>query len=387
MARRNLNPQPQRGLTLIVLLFIIGLAATAYLLYALNANQAQIERDKKTAAALAEAKVALISYAIARDDNFGTLTVERPGEFPCPDTTNDGVAESSCIAGRLGRVPWKTLNIDAPLDGSGEVLWYSLSGPFRNKSVNAAPINSDTKANLVVKANDGAATLAQEAVAVIFAPGPAVPSQLRGTSAAPCPTTGTNIAENLCAANYLESSSGVNNATTNGPFIDGVPSGSYNDRVAYISTRDFIPEIEKRVGVLLRTVLVNYAAANAGLYPWPDQFSGGSADGVSDVGITRGRLPLTALPVDWGGSYALPNWFMDNQWYKTIYYAIGALTLDGALGPQALFFMPGTPVGVIARPSGTLSDYLEDPENNDGDDVYVTPTSSSRDRDRIYVLL
>lgn len=370
-------------MALIMLVFIIGLAATAFILNALNANTVKIERDKKTAEALAVAKAALIDYAIGRDDDSGTATIERPGEFPCPDTTNDGYAESSCVSGRLGRLPWKTLNIDRLLDGSGEALWYTLSGPFRNKNSNPSPINSDTHANISVFGNDGVSLITSQAVALVFAPGALVGTQHRDTASAPCLTTGTSISANLCATNYLEGTAGISNAVTNGPFIDGTQSATYNDRIIYILGSDFIPDIEKRVGGLLKTLLANYFSAN-GVYPWPDNFS--TSDGVSDIGLSRGRLPLTAAPVDWSGSYLLPSWFMNNQWYNQIYYATGVLTADG-VAAQAVFFMPGAPVGAIVRPSNNLSDYLEDPENKDGvNDVYITPTSQNRDRDRIYVL-
>jgi len=63
------------------------------------------------------------------------------------------------------------------------------------------------------------------------------------------------------------------------------------------------------------------------------------------------------------------------------------LSVDGEV--QYLFFMPGTPIGTLVRSvtDTTLSDYLEDSENNDdANDLYVTPTSKALDRDRLYHL-
>src|SRR5258706_14542187 len=75
----------QRGVALIivVVLLLIGIGAALFA-FIRPASQA-IERDKVTAAALAQASTALIGRAAA-DAN-------RPGSLPCPDTNNDGIAE------------------------------------------------------------------------------------------------------------------------------------------------------------------------------------------------------------------------------------------------------------------------------------------------------
>ncbi|HSS46974.1 MAG TPA: hypothetical protein VLL03_06130, partial [Burkholderiales bacterium] len=198
-----------------------------------------INRDKQTAAALAMAKDALIGRA-ATDTTI-------PGSLPCPDAVtnipginvpNDGIADlfagSNCPS-YIGRLPWRTLVLPDLRDGSGERLWYALSPNFRDHP-SAQPINSDTKGNITVYADSTAATLTNEAVAVIFAPGAALGTQNRDTTtSALCPTTGTTIALNLCAANYLETTGGVNNATTNGPFIQAQSSGTFNDRLLVIT--------------------------------------------------------------------------------------------------------------------------------------------------------
>src|ERR1700686_451826 len=80
----------QRGVALIIVavLLLIGVGAALFA-FMLPASQA-IERAKVTAAALAQAKAALIGYAASNPN--------QPGVLPCPDKFNDGSAFSPCGA-------------------------------------------------------------------------------------------------------------------------------------------------------------------------------------------------------------------------------------------------------------------------------------------------
>lgn len=383
----------QRGAALIIMLIIMVMGALTFLVSSLNSSALQINRDKITANALAQAKEALISYAISSENASG-LTA-RPGNFPCPDTdapgtTGYGDENTSCAAGAIGRLPWKTLGIPELLDEAGEPLWYAISGNFR-KSMSI--INSDTLGTLQVYDRDGSTLLTppgSEAVAIVFAPGGIVGNQQRNTTA-----------NKTAASNYLDAANGRNNAITNGPFIAADKSDTFNDRLIIIRTRNFVPIIEKRVAKELGTILGNYRTAN-GVYPYPAPFNTCSSSSSCDSNnaICRGRLPYTAAPADWGGSYALPRtaggspWFAANRWYRVIYYSAGTnrlatappgcsttLSVSGN-GTAALFFMPGTPLGsgVRAYTNNNLSWYLEDTENQNMDDNYVTPTSNSNDQ-------
>ncbi len=117
----------QQGMALIMLLFIFGLAATAYLVHAFNSNAIKSVRIQQTASSLAAAKEALIGYAVTyRDQHPGELF----GFFPCPDTDNNGIAETSCTdtpsinpnVSAIGRLPWRTLGLPPPRDGTTECL-------------------------------------------------------------------------------------------------------------------------------------------------------------------------------------------------------------------------------------------------------------------------
>lgn len=408
----------QRGAAMMVMLVIMVIGTVAFLVSALNSSALQIERDKKTANALAKAKEALIGYAVSRGSIAGN---PRPGDLPCPDTNapgsvSYGTQSGACSAGAIGRLPWKTLGIEEPKDGYGETLWYAIDGAFRKKSDNANPINSDTRATMQVYEKNGS-TLAtptgSEAVAILFSPGLILANQQRSTTA-----------QQTTASNYLDSIAppkitiARNNATTNGPFIRGPIKDSsdttiVNDTLMVITTRDIIPLIEKRVATEIKAILANYYADN-GYYPYPAKYdhancrdigsNGYFTDCQSDNNKCRGRFPDRADiagTVNWGGGYSLPGWFSYNLWGQIIYYSVGynkldsepsncspTLTLNGTPGISGLFIMPGTPLGSVIRnnPSQSISasDYFEDSANQNGwtsnSDSYVTPSTSSNDK-------
>lgn len=408
----------QRGVALMLLLLLVSVGALAVFLSGLNRATVQLERDRITNEALAQAKAALIGYALTSETS-STETQPRPGNFPCPDndgpgSSGYGIEDSSCVAGRIGRLPWKTLGLPELRDGSGEVLWYALSGNFRRRSIASTIINSDTKGTLLVYGADGSTLLTgagAEGIAVVFAPGASLGQDRSPSAMAVCPTTGTTIARNLCAANYLENySSTVGNAITNGPFYAGNLSDIFNDRLLVIATKDLMPALEPRVAKAVKTALQNYYNAN-GYYPFPAKYDNcGATTCTSDASQRRGRLPRNAATtapatVDWPGTPEL-SWLFSNQWNRVLYYAVGNSFVSGGAGTcpsgclsasaiqnvAALFFMPGSPVGSVTRPTNSLSDYLEDAENRDGwqagaNDIYVTPTSISQDRDRIYTII
>jgi hypothetical protein len=56
------------------------------------------------------------------------------GYLPCPDLDGDGSSETCGGQGQtsVGRLPYLTLNLPDLRDGSGECLWYAVSGSFKN---------------------------------------------------------------------------------------------------------------------------------------------------------------------------------------------------------------------------------------------------------------
>jgi len=402
-----------------VLLLVIGVG-----LFVVGASQEAIRMvrsEKNLAAGLNAAKESLVAYAVAHPT--------RPGALPCPDTDNDGLENISGAACTryLGRLPWRTLGLGDVRDDNGERYWYALSNNFHNFST----INSDRKGNRTVHSGTAAVTQTAEAVAVVFAPGGVISGQVRDATVAACATTGTAIARNECAANYLDSAGGVNNAfPATGPYIAAEPSASFNDRLIVLRTSDLIPLVERRVAGDLRRTLVNYretaksAILNGGCncYPWPDS----NNNGTSNTGQNKGRVPLAASPHAWGATLkdskgilvtlpVLAPYFAANDWDEVIFYAVGrralqnfgvaptecttctndpllppppllrgTLSVDENIGYAVVFVMPGS--AGAGRPSTNWGQYIDDAMNRDGDDRFVTPASKSLDRDRLYTI-
>lgn len=390
----------QRGQALLVILIIVGVAITALVFYFANPGGLATERDKKTAAALAQAKDALIGRAAA-DDN-------RPGSLPCPDLVtnivgnvpNDGVADllsgNDCPS-YIGRLPWRTLGLpDSLRDGYGERLWYALSPAFRDDT-SAEPINSDTTGQLTITGSAPATNV----IAIVFSPEAVVGAQVR------------DAANENNVANYLEGGNETGIATNT--FVSGQATTSFNDRLLPITSDALFPVVAVRVAREIRIVLLAYYAAN-GYFPNANPFD----VSVSSWGpypcrdnVRQGRIPLTIqnpaqclAQANWGGTYVLPSWFSTNNWNLVLFYAVaspcaGAFdALCESLGnPLNLFGSPtralliGTGRGFSSqanRPCGatncTVIDLLEDAENTNGDDNFVNPVLSPTNNDRLVVV-
>ena len=410
-----------RGAALLLLLVFLVLGSS----YALLAGTSPPTGARQTERALAHAREALISWSSAQGVGGGSA---RPGELPCPDTSNTGTAASSCTSTRIGRLPWKTLGIPQLLDEQGETLWYVVDDAFRRTST--SPINSDTRASLQAYAKNGSTRLTaegDEAVAIVFAPGRPIGNQRRNTST-----------EQLSASNYLETALGRNNASNTGPFIDGPITGTdstllLNDRLMVLNVRALMAPVEKRVAGEALKLLAKYRDDN-GSYPYPALYShagcldvGSTAymsDCPSDATVCRGRFPDTAQL----SAYGLPNWqtipawFSRNLWGQTLYYAVGSSRLKtpspsvttgcaatvriaerdnpaNTTSAAGALLTAGSPLGALVRSkhsaptqlqSTTLADYLEDAANQDGwsggpaADLYLRPAPTGNDR--LYLL-
>jgi len=364
---------------LVVMLF--GMA-TALLVYGMvDTNALAVQREKGAAAALAQAKQALIGRAAA-DQN-------RPGSLPCPDIDNDGSLtlnvdyfSGGVCASLIGRLPWRTLGLPDLRDDAGERLWYALSDLFSDNAV-AGLLDNDTKGNRTVYSESSAVTITSEAAAVIFAPGPILAGQLRDTA------TNQNT-----AANYLDSTGGANNAAAAGPYITAQRSDTFNDRLLVITTAELMPVVEQRVAREMLALLSAYRAASlCACYPW----AANNFDDDSVTGRTQGMVPIeVALPEAWGAGTipSVPSWMIgSNEWGKKFYYAIapsesqdhtaGTITANGV--SKNLVLITTGPAGSI-RPNTNLPDYVDDAENRDGGTIYITPSSTVYARDRLYTI-
>lgn len=357
----------QRGIALLLLLMLVSVGALAVFVTGLNRATQQQERDRITSDALAQAKAALIGYAAS----VSLVSAgPRPGDLPCPDTNDDGVAESGCgnAAGttgqnlRLGRLPWKTLRLPDLRDGDGERLWYAVSNNFK-RNTRTSILNSDTPGTITVRDSNGAIVFdgagTTGTIAVIFAPSSSLVRQdgyVQNRACVPCD------AQMVCTAvplsntprcnpkNYLDIAVG---GEDNAGFLDGNADGFIqgpinaagttvvNDRSSIITPGDLMPALEKRVAGEALACLAEYAAKpqNQGRYPWAAPLNPSAIPGYLDVTGSRfGRIPDTAVggfdntvassgalhPMDssWTGNCNIISGSWWPNWKEIVFFAV-----------------------------------------------------------------
>jgi len=255
----------QSGVAGIALLAVLVMGSLYGVLVAMNTATAELQRrrDEATAAALRQAKDALIAYAITYSD---THPGEVIGYFPCPDNGSQPegqAAAGACGAARvsqLGRLPWKTLDVGPLRDTDGQCLWYAVSGTYKNNPKSNL-MNWDTPGQFEVVGPDGVLLAGTApgnlAVAVIFAPGAARGPQVRNPDPLK-PICGGDYAN---AAAYLDAAAGVDNATVSGaadavsrfiaPTIN-TPGGNLTDRVVFITADEIWAAAKKRTDLVTR---------------------------------------------------------------------------------------------------------------------------------------
>ena len=239
--------KPQSGAALMLLVFMLAITLTTFAYQYLDARSGKLAQQDNTAAALAEAKAALIGYALAH------TTV--PGRLPCPEdpasigTANEGQERSNCNtdALRIGRLPWRSLGTGKLVDGNGEPLWYAVSSGFMT-----APINSETVPQLNLNG------VANSAIAIVFSAGPALEGQTRSV---------VTLANPPVQANYLDQG----NADANTTFFSAVPSTIFNDQLITISHADIFVPLEKRVLGEIKNNAATYKDSWHA-YPFPQEF-------------------------------------------------------------------------------------------------------------------
>lgn len=262
-------PHRQKGLALLVLVFIFALAAIGYVVYTLDATGMKSERDKKTVAALAEAKVALLGSVVrsvvepvAIGESVG-VTV--PVYLPNPDLASPpskGEGEESLAFGAedfsvVGKLPWKSLEIAPLKDGWGECIWYAVSGRFK-KSPSTSVLNWDTQGQIDV-INESGIVIAKNLAALVLAPTSPIQGQNRSLVDAKYSQCGGNYDPK----NYLDTYSIANAVAGEVNFFSGsadnrkaadnsskkfvlASNESYNDKFAYITVDEIFDPLAKR---------------------------------------------------------------------------------------------------------------------------------------------
>ena len=390
-----------QGAALLLLLFLVVLFSLSFFISRLSGISPELRQQKKTFIALQQAKDALIAWSVLQGDK-GKSTTARPGTLPCPDLTNNGTQGACALASgtTLGRLPWKTLEMDELHDANGDRLWYAVSTNFRGAETGA--INSDTRGSLLLYAPDGVTLLTppgEELAAIIFSPGKSLPAQQR-------------VAGQTVAAAHLDSANGRNNALAAGPFISGIVRDAQgtvlaNDLAVGISAKELISAVEKRVLNEAQRLLTVYAATEgAGNYPNPGAPNGANCakklssiknvtQCESDAQFCAGRFPENLSGSD---DAPIPSWFQQNAWGRVLTYAVNknnvvngggascspTLSLDGKI-KEYILLAPGSVKSGQTRPSTNLVNYLDNAVNtnawNGNENInFSAPSAESNDQ-------
>ena len=328
-ARASGPPRRERGVVLLAMLTIVLLAVGAAILSALNSRvYSQIRAQQRTALALAEARDALIGWAV--------VNPEFPGGMPFPDRNGDGDYDgrSDCTsvatlpAGgatpdiAIGRLPW--LGQTAPCqdatelggltsdlrDGAGERLWYAVSANLLRVGNGTALVDPRVdwfdpfglraaagEANVAAPAFDwltvrdaSGAVLSDRVAFVVIAPGAPVfrgdlgasgRVQERPIPPPPPAVPPTPPGPDEFLDTYTVGGVTYDNADTDGDFIMVPDTGAnpdaqtnldgFNDRLVYVTVDELLPLLARRVLREVGDTLLTYRALH-GSYPWPAPF-------------------------------------------------------------------------------------------------------------------
>lgn len=262
-----INREKQSGAVLLAFMLLLIVGAGYALVSRLNATailNAQYEHDARV---LAEAKQALIAYAVTHSDIVDVNNANY-GRLPCPDVDETGVVSEGGAHGTcgvrnvnsLGRLPWRTLSLEPLKDSSGECLWYAVSSQYKHSgSSSPQMLNSDTNGTFRIYANNGEVIAGDEPddrpVAVVIAPGNVVGNQNRSL------ITGAEVCGgNYVASNYLEPefpdnpNAGIENYRLHPDadqiddfYLGGNENKEFiNDKFIYISKHDIWDAIQER---------------------------------------------------------------------------------------------------------------------------------------------
>jgi hypothetical protein len=259
------SPYQQRGVALLALLTLLSLFGLYFFVGQLSATQFQMAREEKSAAALAEARQALIDEAVTR------VSINDAGYLPLPDLGErfgvpaEGEASPN-FAGNgkdlsvVGKFPWKTMDTGPLRDSAGQCLVVrGLRSPPEDVPKTDA-LNWDTLGQIdVINANG--AFLAVNLAALLVSPG----SALDGQSRALADAAYTECGGNYDARNYLDAFDGTNalagqvnyyadstnnrvaSDSNNKQFVMVASYPHYNDRFTFLSVGQiFDPLIRRR---------------------------------------------------------------------------------------------------------------------------------------------
>jgi hypothetical protein len=423
---------PKKGAALIIFLTILVLGSTTILLSELNHIHFQIKNQKQTTSVLAQAKEALLGFALTYAE---THQGQMQGYLPCQDKDGDGDADTSCSSkgnSVIGRFPWRTLGLPPLRDGSGECLWYAVSGTYKNNPKQI--LTNTTEGLFIVKDANGSTTPAERAIAIIFAPGRIVDGSRTATNSTPC-------GDNVQIIDYLDSleidengdsvpdytiknfSGQKTDEASGNPGGDELPTATpsvfikapltkedgkviFNDILMLITPKDFAPVYERMnywVAKQVTKCLESYAANNGNKFPWASKLD--PYDYTDDSGERFGRIPDAPLNATHSDNNEMSktwptdcfdeeneDWKWWQEWKEMVFFAINSaasppveatddtLTLTTPTETKnvnLVVLVAGAEINGQTRSDKTdISNYLED-ENADGDENFISQAATN----------
>ncbi len=250
----------QDGIALLVFVIVLAFAAIAYTLNSVSIDQLRYEQILNTQSALARAKQALIDYAVTYEDSH-------PGEYgflPCPDYLDSGTeggSDGNCGSSReniMGLFPWASMETGILRSGTGQCLWYAVSGEYKS-SPQTTMLNEDSNGAMRVFHADGVnikqgAVAEDRVIAVIFDPSIVLPGQNRSFD-------NTSLCgRDYSPMEYLEGNGTINNSALSGGELaidDFIKSGVLNS----IATDELATPFNDKMVTITRNELWNAVVA------------------------------------------------------------------------------------------------------------------------------
>jgi type II secretory pathway pseudopilin PulG len=355
-----------------VMLAVVIMGIAAVLVGSLSTTALKNEQRQRSAEAMAQAKDALIGYAITYGDTHAA-TNQVYGYLPCPDINgiNGGVISegSSETCGSknvtsIGRLPWKTLDMPPLRDSASECLWYVVSGSFKNNP-DSDLMNWDAVGQLKVKDANGN-TVASDVVAVVFSPGIHINNQNRN------PDEGAPLCGgNYNASNYLDSTAGINNATPStiakatSQFIAADAMLDINDQLVFITAQDIFNAVKRRsdFDTFVDTALLSTAAICLSALPDPVNINFDTMaeyNGTDKGSLIVGRIPSSALTSCPSPNRDFVKKWRDNLPYVTCEDGTACLTMNSANCRGVVIFSGEREVTQSRDDKNSWSNYLEE---------------------------
>ncbi|MAY03562.1 MAG: hypothetical protein CMQ38_11385 [Gammaproteobacteria bacterium] len=242
----------QQGAALLLIMMIVIITGSSLVLATANYQNRRQAEQLNTLQDMYYAKEALIAYAIQHDDNYPG---QGPGRLPCPDTDNDGEAETACndtVEQYLGRLPeFVTLpsgsryNISDTNAGIDQQFWYAVTPAFHMTGT-LAKLNTTTNPFFTIDSvGDADGDAYNDTVAVIFAPGEAIDGQTRVSND---------------ADDYLENGNeeGINFVRNN-----AADAANFNDQIVTITRSEIISASALKTAIEIKNLLDNYYYAGS----------------------------------------------------------------------------------------------------------------------------